>query len=175
MTNAGAPDSCGEDGPPAKTLMRDRQVSYEGYIAIAERAMPGYQAVFLSFPSKAGMSVGVKLKGANDWHRVGLSNVYLEPATGQVIAVNSFPENNAATKFLKLMLPFHFGRFGERFGLGSFGLYAVMIDLCNYRFGRRRSHGDRIPDVLESLSVETSKALDSETNARRGIPEHSGP
>jgi uncharacterized iron-regulated membrane protein len=73
------------------------------------------------------MSVGVKLKAPNDWHRVGLSNVYLEPATGEVIAVDQFSENNAATQFLKLMLPFHFGRFGERFGLGAFGLYTVMV------------------------------------------------
>ena len=70
--------------------MRNRQVSYEEYITTAERAMPGYQAAFLAFPSKPGMSVGIKLKAANDWHRVGLSNVYLEPANGQVIAIDSF-------------------------------------------------------------------------------------
>jgi len=127
VTHAGAPDKCGEDGPPAKTLIKDRTIPYEEYLTTAERAMPGYKAVFMSFPFYDGMSVGVKLKGNNDWHRVGLSDVYLEPATGAVISVDAFSENNAATKFLKLMLPFHFGRFGERLGLGAVGLYAVMI------------------------------------------------
>lgn len=122
----GTPDLCGDDGPPAKTALSNRQVPYEDYIATAERAMPGYQVAFVSFPTKPGMSVGLKLKGPNDWHRVGLSNVYLEPASGQVILTDGFYANNGATKFLKLMLPFHFGRFGERFGLGAFGLYAVM-------------------------------------------------
>ena len=126
-TRTAAVDCCGEDGPPAKTSLSDRQVRFEDYLTIAERAMPGYHAVFMSFPYKSGMSVDVKLKGANDWHRVGLSNVYLEPATGKVIAVDSFAGNSPATKFIKLMLPLHFGRFGERFGLGAFGLYAVMV------------------------------------------------
>jgi uncharacterized iron-regulated membrane protein len=122
-----APDLCGEDGPPAKTLMRNRSIPYEEYLRLAERQIPGSKAVFMSFPFYDGMSVGVKLKEPDDWHRVGLSNVYLEPADGKIIYVDRYSENGAATKFLKLMLPFHFGRFGEKLGMGSFGLYAVLV------------------------------------------------
>jgi uncharacterized iron-regulated membrane protein len=127
MAHAGAPDLCGEDGPPARTSMANRKVSYEDYITLAERAMPGYQAVFISFPLKPGKAVGVKMKGHNDWHRIGLSNLYLEPATGEVITRDIFAENTAGTQALKLMLPLHFGRFGERLGLGNVGTYAVMV------------------------------------------------
>jgi len=127
VAHAGTPDLCGDDGPPAKTLIKDRQIPYEDYLTIAERAMPGYKAVFLSFAFEDGIPIGVKLKRQDDWHRWGLSNVYLEPATGKVILVDAFSDNNVATKFLKLMLPFHYGRFGERLGWGSVGLYGVMI------------------------------------------------
>jgi uncharacterized iron-regulated membrane protein len=121
------PDLCGDDGPPAKTPISKRKIPYEDYMRIAEQQIPGYKTVFVALPTKPGMSVGVKLKGQNDWHRLGLSNVYLEPATGKVIAVDAFSQNSAASKFLKLMLPFHFGRFGGRFGLGTAGVYAVMV------------------------------------------------
>jgi len=121
------PDLCGDDGPPAKTSMANRQVTYEDYITTAERQLPGYKTTFVAFPPKPGMSIGVKLRGPNDWHRLGLSNVYLEPATGKIIAVDSFAQNSTMTRFLKLILPFHFGRFGGRLGLGAFGIYAVMV------------------------------------------------
>jgi uncharacterized iron-regulated membrane protein len=127
VAHLSTPDLCGDDGPPAKTLWKDRGVSYEDYIRIAEGQLPGYTVKFIAFPVKPGMSVGVKLKGPNDWHRIGLSNVYLEPATGKIIAVDGFAQNNLSTKFLKLMLPFHFGRFGGRLGMGLFGVYAVMV------------------------------------------------
>ena len=127
-TNIGEPDPCATTGgPPAKTRMADRQISYEDYIRMAEKAMPGGTAVYISFPGTPGKGVGVKLKEENDWHRVGLSNVYLEPATGEVLYVDQFSKNTLGTKFIKLMLPLHFGRFGGRLGWGAFGNHLIMI------------------------------------------------
>lgn len=121
------PDGCADDGAKAKTVIVDRRVAYEQYIISAERAMPDMQADFIGFPGRPGAAVGILMRGSNDWHRVGLSAVYLEPATAEVIRVDRFSDLPAGSKFLKLMLPLHFGRFGRRLGLGDFGYYAIMV------------------------------------------------
>lgn len=125
--HVGEIDPCAFNGPPASTRLAQRRVRYEDYLRMAEAAMPGAQAVYISFPIDSHKAVGVKLKEPNDWHRVGLSNVYLEPADGRVIHVDRFSTNSSATKFIKLMLPLHFGRFGGGFGLGPIAVYAVMV------------------------------------------------
>jgi uncharacterized iron-regulated membrane protein len=127
-SNVKAPDPCAETGgPKAKTLLSERQVPMEDYIGNAERALPGLRAVFISLPMEPGKPVGVKLKGRNDWHRVGLSEAYLEPATGEVIASARFSDLSLGSRLTRLMLPLHFGRFGGRLGLGKFGEYVVMV------------------------------------------------
>jgi uncharacterized iron-regulated membrane protein len=110
----------------AKTLLSDRRVPIEDYITSAERALPGARVVFLALPQEPGDPVGLKLKEPNDWHRVGLSNVYLEPAAGEVIRADRFSEVSLGSKFIRLMLPLHFGRFGGRLGLGPVGIYGVL-------------------------------------------------
>lgn len=119
------PDIYPADLPRAKTLMAARQVPYEEYIVRAERAMPGMRAVFIGFPEHAGDALSVYMKAPRDWHRIGLSDVYLEPATADVLLVERFDDLPVGLKLVRLMLPFHFGRFGERFG--NFANYAVMV------------------------------------------------
>jgi uncharacterized iron-regulated membrane protein len=121
------PDKCADQGPKAKTTMASRRVSYEQYIVSAERAAPGMHAVFIGFPEQRDGAVGVKMKGSNDWHRVGLTDVYVEPATADVLRVDRFETLPTGSKFVRLMLPLHFGRFGGRLGLGRIGYYSVMV------------------------------------------------
>jgi uncharacterized iron-regulated membrane protein len=125
--NVTDPDKCADQGPKATTTMAARRVPYEQYIVSAERAAPGMRAVFIAFPEQRDAAVGVKMKGSKDWHRVGLSDVYLEPATADVIRVDRFDTLPAGSQFVRLMLPLHFGRFGGRLGLGRVGYYAIMV------------------------------------------------
>jgi uncharacterized iron-regulated membrane protein len=121
------PDGCATDGPSAKSSLANRRVTLESYIESAERAAPGMHAAFLSLPMENGKPVGVKLKEPNDWHRVGLTTVYLEPATGDVIRADIFSQLPVGGKLLRLMLPLHFGRFGGKLGMGTIGKHIVLF------------------------------------------------
>lgn len=112
------------DGPRAATAWADRQVSIERFIEVAERTQAGSRAVSVSFPQKKGDSVSVRMKRPRDWHRIGLSYVYLEPADARVIRSDRFDEASTGTQLIQLMYPLHFGRFGGHWGLPAF--YAVM-------------------------------------------------
>jgi uncharacterized iron-regulated membrane protein len=112
------------EGPRAATLWKDREVPMEEFLRAAERVQPGTRAISFSFPQNAGDPVTVRTKEARDWHRIGLNYVYLEPASARVIRSARFADANVATKAILFMYPFHFGRFGGRWG--TFWFYFVM-------------------------------------------------
>jgi uncharacterized iron-regulated membrane protein len=111
--------------PPAETSWDARHVPMDAFIEAAERAQPGARAISLSFPREEGAPVSVRTREARDWHRIGLNYVYLEPADASLLRSDRFSESTAATRLVRFMYPFHFGRFGGRLGPVSF--YAVMV------------------------------------------------
>lgn len=115
--------------PKARTSIMERQIPLDAFIARAEALMPGASAVNISVPQKRGDALSVRLKEAADWHRVGQNYAYFEPATGELLRADRFQDQSTGTKLARLMTPFHFGRFGERFGLG---LWPVWITLVLY-------------------------------------------
>jgi uncharacterized iron-regulated membrane protein len=115
------------DPPKAQSLWAARAIPVEQYIRTAEQAMPGARAIHVGFPQKEGEPVSLRMKEANDWHRVGLSWVYLEPATGAVLRVDRLRDMPLATKLIRWMTPFHFGRFGERFGAGDWLRVVILV------------------------------------------------
>jgi len=112
------------DVPKASTLWSDRHVPMEEFIRAAERAQPGAMAIAFQFPQKSGEPVTIRTKEPNDWHRVGLNYVYLEPADARVIRNLRFSEASAGTQAILFMYPLHFGRFGGHWNTVAF--YGVM-------------------------------------------------
>jgi uncharacterized iron-regulated membrane protein len=111
--------------PRASTLWSQRGVSMEEFIRAAERAQPGASAISFGFPQNPGDPVTIRTKEVNDWHRIGLNYVYLEPNDARVILSDRFSDATLSTKLVRWMYPFHFGRFGGRWG--TFMFYFVMV------------------------------------------------
>ncbi len=112
--------------PHAATAWSQRGIAMEDFIRAAERAQPGAKAVSFSFPQKPGDPVTVRTKETRDWHRIGLNYVYLEPADARVVRSDRFSEVTIGTKAILFVYPFHFGRFGGRWGSSSL-FYGVMV------------------------------------------------
>jgi uncharacterized iron-regulated membrane protein len=114
------------DAPKAVTRWNNRHVPMEQFIRAAEQVHPGSMAVQLSVPQKAGEPVTVRTKElSQDWHRIGLNYVYLEPEDARVIRSIRFSEANPGTRLILFMYPLHFGRFGGHWNPTIY--YAVMV------------------------------------------------
>ncbi len=117
-------------GPRATTQWVHRRVPMEHFVTVAERLQPGAHAIAFSFPQKPGDPVTIRLKQERDWHRIGLSYVYLEPADATVLRNDPFAAASLGTQLIRLMYPLHFGRFGGRWGrvpfYGVMALYVVI-------------------------------------------------
>jgi uncharacterized iron-regulated membrane protein len=111
--------------PRAATTWADRALPIEGFIEAAEAAQPGTRFVSLRFPQQPGDPVTVRTKEPDDWHRVGLNYVYLEPADARIVRNQRFATSPVGTQIIQLMYPLHFGRFGGRWGTMPF--YGVMV------------------------------------------------
>ena len=89
--------------------------------------MPGARAVTLTIPSSRGEALTVRLKEPADWHRLGQNYAFFEPATGQLLRSDRLHEQSLGTRFARLLTPFHFGRFGERFGQGMWPVWVSLV------------------------------------------------
>lgn len=113
--------------PRARTRIANRRVPLDEFIARAETQMPGARAVNVTVPAARGEALSVRLKEKADWHRLGQNYAYFEPATGELLRADRFAEQTTGTQFARLLTPFHFGRFGERFGVGMWPVWLTLV------------------------------------------------
>ncbi len=115
--------------PRASTLWSERRVTMEDFIRAAEKAQPGARAVQFGIPQKNGDPVVVRTKEPRDWHRIGLNYVYFEPGDARLLRNDRFSEVTVGTRAILFVYPFHFGRFGGRWGSPAmfYGVMAVYV------------------------------------------------
>lgn len=89
----------------------------------AERALPGGTVTYVAFPADPEAPLSVRKHFGAALHPTGRSFVYLDPWTGEAVAVDRALSAPAGMKALNLLYPLHIGSFG---GLAVRILYAVL-------------------------------------------------
>lgn len=89
----------------------------------ADRALPGGTATYVAFPAVPEAPLSVRKYFDAALHPNGRSFVYLDPWSGEVLAVESAMSAPAGMKALNLLYPLHIGSFG---GVGVRVLYALL-------------------------------------------------
>ena len=98
------------------------RVPIDAMLAEAHRALPGGTITYVSFPAAADQPLSVRLHFDEALHPNGRSFVYLDPWTGDALAVESALLAPAGLRALNLLYPLHIGSFG---GLVVRVLYAL--------------------------------------------------
>ena len=75
----------------------------------AEDAYPGALVGYVQVPAKANQPIRVRLRLADDPHPNGLTSVWLDPVTAQVLQVNRWTELDPGTRAYSYIYPLHTG------------------------------------------------------------------
>ncbi len=151
--------------PKASTHWSERRVPLEEFIRAAERAQPGAHAVSFGFPQNLGEPVTVRTKEENDWHRIGLNYVYMEPADATIVRSDRFSDVTLGTQAILFVYPLHFGRFGGRVNPAVF--YGVMVVYVVIGIAPFVLMVTGLLMYLEPFSFEEVEAGDGAPTARR--------
>lgn len=96
--------------PPASADAKG--LPLDALVQRAQAAFPGAMAGYVIAARDASGPVRVRLKLADDPHPNGLTSVWLNPATGETIAVHRWDELDPGHKALSVVYPLHTGELG---------------------------------------------------------------
>jgi uncharacterized iron-regulated membrane protein len=85
---------------------------FDALLAQARAALPGAPVSIAMLPARPDRPVRVRLKTADDPHPNGLSSVWLDPRTGQVLAVNRWQALDPGARAVAVVYPLHTGELG---------------------------------------------------------------
>lgn len=86
--------------------------SLDEIIASTEAKVPNCPITIVQFAVRTGDSFVVRVHCPGDPHAVGLSYVYVDPATAQVTGVDRFFDAPLGVRIIRLMTPLHYGDVG---------------------------------------------------------------
>ena len=89
----------------------------------ADAALPGGDLRRVSFPAKPDAPLVIRKRLPGDLHPNGMSYVYLDPYTGDVLRADAAGDAVAGRRLLNLRYPLHIGRWG---GLATRVLYVLL-------------------------------------------------
>jgi len=84
----------------------------DALLAQARAALPGAPVTMALLPGRADRPVRVRLMAADDPHPNGLSSVWLDPRTAQVLAVNRWNALDPGARAVAVVYPLHTGELG---------------------------------------------------------------
>ena len=108
--------------PPVAARPGQAWLPLDSVLANAHRALPGGTITYVAFPAAPDAPLSVRLHFAEALHANGRSFVYLDPWSGEALAVESALRAPAGTRALNLLYPLHIGSFG---GVVVRVLYAI--------------------------------------------------
>ena len=77
--------------------------------------MPEGELRRISFPQKAGAPLILRKKRPDDLHPNGMNYIYLDSATGQVLAIDDASKAGWGTRLMNARYPIHIGLWGGTF------------------------------------------------------------
>jgi uncharacterized iron-regulated membrane protein len=102
--------------PAAQPLPRieptSGQASFDQLLLAAKSAVPGAIPTLIRLPAKATDPVSVRLAAEGDLRRIGHSQVWLHPATAQVLRIAARDQRTLDARISDSFFPLHTGEFG---------------------------------------------------------------
>ena len=123
-------------GKRAKDAADPRPMPLDEIVARARSRFPGAPVGYVQVPARPDRPIRVRLRLADDPHPNGLTSVWLDPRSGEVLAVHRWNELDTGAKAVAYVYPLHIGELGgpahevlifvcgiTLFGLGASGLW----------------------------------------------------
>ncbi|EKS70345.1 iron-regulated membrane protein [Burkholderia sp. SJ98] len=98
--------------PKARTTQAGATCSLDELLARAQEQFPDARPSLLQLPSKPGEPARVRLHSPDDPHPNGLTSVWLNPATGEVLMARRWNELDPGARAASVIYPLHTGEIG---------------------------------------------------------------
>lgn len=134
---------------PVPRVSPAKRLPVDDIIRSAERAAPDCPPTLVQFPKSVDDSFVIRVHCPGDPHAIGLSYVYVNPTTAQIIGVDRFSSAQSGVRLIRLMTPIHYGDVGGLFtrvlwvvfGLVPAGLFVTgLLMWWNRSLGRDWRH-----------------------------------
>lgn len=96
---------------PKESLQLPRR-SLDELVAIAQTRFPGAMVGYVQTPGGAGKPVRVRFKVEDDSHPNGLSSVWVNPHTGDILSTYRWNELDTGSRIITVIYPLHTGELG---------------------------------------------------------------
>lgn len=96
---------------PAESLQLPRRPLDE-LVATAQTRFPGAMVGYVQVPGREGQAVRVRFKVEDDRHPNGLSSVWLNPHTGEILSTYRWDELDTGSRIITVIYPLHTGELG---------------------------------------------------------------
>lgn len=104
-----------------------RLPSIDRLVAAADLALPGGRPGYVEVPADPARPVRVRKRLPGETHPNGLSMVWLDPRTAEVLRVTRHDELDPGTQLFRLMYPLHIGELGGAAHLLLTGVSGAML------------------------------------------------
>lgn len=98
--------------PVPKDSLRLPRRSLDELVSIAQTRFPGAMVGYVQVPGREGQAVRVRFKVDNDRHPNGLSSVWLNPHTGEILSTYRWDELDTGSRIITVIYPLHTGELG---------------------------------------------------------------
>lgn len=117
-------------------------------VARANTAFPEGELRRISFPAKPGAPLVIRKKRDSDLHPNGMNYVYLDAATGKVLAIDDASKAGLGTRIMNARYPLHIGLWGgtaSRVVAVFTGLAPLLLFISGFIiWNGRRKRGERV-------------------------------
>lgn len=118
--------------PVPKDSIQAQGLPLDALVTIAQTRFPGAMVGYVQTPGAADRSVRVRFKVEDDSHPNGLSSVWLNPYTGEVLSTYRWNELDTGSRIITVIYPLHTGELGGAWltalvGLGGLALAGLGI------------------------------------------------
>lgn len=148
-----------------------RKISIESVHRTSMRLAPGAREVLIHIPSKPDELFDIYLIEGDAPHANARSYLYVDPASGAVIAWKPYAASSIGAKIYYWIMSIHTGEVGGLFGRLVLFLAALTVPLlawtglASYLQGRRAHAGARLP-ASQTLAVRVASVMDETANVR---------
>lgn len=131
-----------------------QELSLDALVRRAQALFPGAMAGYVIAGSDASRPVRVRLKLADDPHPNGLTSIWVDPASGDILAVHRWDQLDLGHKALSVVYPLHTGELGGTVHMvvtALLGLSLVGIGSTGLMLWWKRRPGPVAPATARSV------------------------
>ena len=115
-------------------------------LARTDAALPGGILRRVSYPAKPGAAVVLRKRMPGDLHPNGMSYIYLDPNTADVLRIDRHDTVSAGQRLMNLRYPLHIGHWGGRITQclhAAIGLMPAVLFITGFRMWWKRIRAKR--------------------------------